>query len=181
MEIFTTPRKTASCVPALSRSVPAPYYGDENGKLVTGWFQRPDKKYNWWYYYSSNGILKKSFIRTGKNVLRRCTWAALVKGWYTVNGKRYYSTTDTVSASSGSPHWSPSQGMAMIDGKNTTSTAKGVLRTTVGWFDTSKTGTYYISGDANVLTGWQNINGAWYYFSTNSATLGTDAYRMADH
>lgn len=97
----------------------------------------------------------------------------LVKGWYTVNGKRYYSTTDTVSASSGSPTTGARvKGWQMIDGKKYYFNSKGVLRTTVGWFDTSKTGTYYISGDANVLTGWQNINGAWYYFSTNSATLG---------
>lgn len=149
------------------------YYGNENGKLVTGWFQRPDKKYNW-YYYSSNGILKKkSFIRTGKNVYYVNALGRLVKGWYTVNGKRYYSTTDTVSASSGSPTTGARvKGWQMIDGKKYYFNSKGVLRTTVGWFDTSKTGTYYISGDANVLTGWQNINGAWYYFSTNSATLG---------
>ena len=149
------------------------YYGDENGKLVTGWFQRPDKKYNW-YYYSSNGILKKkSFISTGKNVYYVNALGCLVKGWYTVNGKRYYSTTDTVSASSGAPTTGARvKGWQMIDGKKYYFNSKGVLRTTVGWFDTSKTGTYYISGDANVLTGWQNINGAWYYFSTDSATLG---------
>jgi hypothetical protein len=79
---------------------------------------------------------------------------AVLNGWVTVNGKRYYYINNVKQTG-----WLQLSGKWYYLGKTTGIMATGWLYDGGNW--------YYLNGSGKMLTGWQKINGKWYYFYSN--------------
>lgn len=123
------------------------YYFAKSGAMLTGWISNTytyedGTTYREWYYAGSDG--------------------ALVEGWKKINGKWYYF---------GYYYQMYSDGVRYIDGKPYYFYPNGELGT--GWikktyfYDSgySFSEWYYANSSGVLQTGWQKINGSWYYFS----------------
>ena len=142
------------------------YHFDENGKMITGWYNsNPDKPENGsWYYFNSNG---KAAV-----------------GWKKISGKWYYFNEPSEESTYLSPYMR--KGLIQIDGKWYYFDQNGVMKT--GWQNTDpekpeRGQWFYMNSKGVALTGWHKIGKYWYYFSETSApymysgsTLEYDGY-----
>lgn len=117
------------------------YFFDKSGKMCTGWGKMNityDSGYTMdhWYYADSSG--------------------ALLKGWQKIGGVWYYFSYNMFT------------GTEFIDGEMQAFDGNGAWTTKPGWLEV-KVGRdstwYYLDAKGKPMTGWQKINGVWYYFN----------------
>ncbi len=160
------------------------YYYDQNGEATTGWKQIKGVWY-WFddhgmmfsdsvyeidgksYYFDESGALLTGWISTKYNPLGVTYWmyannnGSLVKGWAKLNNKWYYFSEDYFMV----------RDVYEIDGVNYLFNYDGQL--SYGWVREKyvdscgdlKDGDWYYSDSKGVAqSGWNVINGKWYYF-----------------
>lgn len=133
---YFNPYMYTSCMAGINEKH---YYFDTNGVMLTGWIS--DTNINGekiWYYALSNG--------------------ELVTEWQKINNKWYFFHPDSFIMFSG--------GAWEIYGKAYYLDSSGAMRT--GWISTvnddGETIWCYAQPNGELVTGWQKINGKWYYF-----------------
>ncbi|MCD8150501.1 MAG: NlpC/P60 family protein, partial [Clostridiales bacterium] len=142
------------------------YFDPETCQAVTG-LQTIDGET---YYFSASGymqVLSRTVDGT-KYYFDQATGAAYTSGsaasngntWETIDGECYYYDI----------YGEPVTGLYTIENKLYYFDKSGVMQTGLVTADDSKT--YYLT-DAGALTGWQEIDGENYYFSTVDATMIT--------
>lgn len=117
------------------------YFFAKDGAMKTGWMSIPQGNYTAWFYLGSDGALKR--------------------GWQLIGGKWYYLdyAMATGFAYTGQPY-----GYCLFD-------SNGAFQSgTTGWIQPYKAygndnWAYVKNGYAQ--TGWQSINGHWYYFQNS--------------
>lgn len=128
-----------------------------NGKPVK-YLNKIDGKY---YYFNSNGLLKRGFIRFKEGLRYFDDKGVMQTGWKTINGKTYFFN---------------SNGVAAIYTKNINNSTYYFDGTTSvmhkGWLRFIKTNKWrYFNAEGKMVTGWQTIGGKKYYFDKNGYML----------
>lgn len=169
------------------------FYADSNGALVTGWnlinnvwyyFINEDDTapYMYWgsveqignYYYmfglSGNWISKPGWqsINWGDTVdwcylnnkgrCRTSSWLHYKNAWYYFSDWGYMIKSDVCN----------------INGKFYAFSNNGKLREKKGWFSlkySNETEWFYTKEDGSCYTGWVRVNGTWYYFDLENASM----------
>ena len=123
------------------------YRFGNNGVMITGWYY--DSVLNEWNYYKSNG---------------KCA----ADEWQKINGKWFYF----------SGHCMLCNGIWLIGGKGYEFDKNGVMmhENAVGWLKKTDANSkdpiwYYVNKGGSLATGWQKINGKWYYFNESFCNL----------
>ncbi|MBQ3105749.1 MAG: hypothetical protein IJC59_07830, partial [Lachnospiraceae bacterium] len=152
------------------------------GQRVRGW----QKIANEWHCFDSADAAEPDSwkeITSVRNGVTGGTWVTLtdsgetyffrsntsmVKGWQTIDGKKYYFDGKTGILQTGNE-----EGLFLI-GKNTYYLgADGALRT--GWIRETEGGIYYANASGVLLAGWQKISNLWYYFDRTTYRQDTGA------
>lgn len=125
------------------------YFDPETGAMVTNQWHNEYEAV--WYYFGADGTA--------------------VSGWQSIGGDKYYFYPE---------NHDMAYGRVQIDGKNyflntPGANADGRMQHS-GWFYDSIYGKWsYATSDGELLTGWHNLGGAWYYFS-GSGAMAHDAW-----
>lgn len=155
---------------AVSRWV-GDYYFQSDGKLATntwiegkrvganGKFTGETRKYGWitesgsTYYYNSRGSKVKGWLTLeGKRYYLSPSTGALQKGWLTIGGKRYFA--------------GPAKGVILCSQWYSGKYLKSDGSVATGW-TTVGSDTYYFSSSGVKQTGWITYKNHTYYFNSN--------------
>lgn len=111
-------------------------------------------------YYNGNTGVNGGSASNNPSITPQIT-QGLEVGWHVDNfGRFYYQGSGTVLKST----W------YLIDGQFYRFGDNGYLLANQ-WFKDTNTGQwYFLAGDGHMLTGWQNLNGTWYYFKPETGT-----------
>ena len=164
------------------------YYADENGNDVTGWKLINGK----WYYFDSymysggEYYIDNAYYRFSDSGAMITGWyqepygdwyyylpsGKQASGWQLINGKWYYFDSYMYSG-----------GEYYIDGFEYRFSDSGAMYT--GWYKDSYGEWYYYLPSGKQASGWQLINGKWYYFdsymySGDEYYIGNAYYRFSD-
>ena len=141
------------------------YYFDKSGRLQKGWIKEVNT-YEWgdgevetytnWYYADSNGVVQTGWQKISGSWYYFSEWGQMYSGMHEIReGDKYVLY-----------NFAPS----------------GEL--TKGWYKGNDTysGTYWIYSNSNgvVQTGWQKINGEWYFFNKNNGRMCADMTASVD-
>lgn len=119
------------------------YFDPETGAMVTNQWHNEYEAV--WYYFGADGTA--------------------VSGWQSIGGDKYYFYPE---------NHDMAYGRVQIDGKNyflntPGANADGRMQHS-GWFYDSIYGKWsYATSDGELLTGWHNLGGAWYYFNESGS------------
>ncbi len=136
------------------------YYFNENGIMVNGWMQEGE---DWFYLYDS-GQMAVGWERIGgawyyfrpEREGNRPKGSMVSSGWYVI-GPYYYFFNGDGSLYTG---WLNEKGKTYY--LNTVDNSlQGAMFT--GWIRRDEK-TYFADSNGELLTGWNEIDGAWYYF-----------------
>ena len=130
------------------------YYFNASGYMVTGWAQINGK----WYVFTSSGAMKKNAWEGNYYLKEDGTMA--VSEWVD-NGKYYVGADGAWIPDYGVAKWKQdSNGWWYDNGDGTY--AKNEFKTIDGT-------TYYFNASGYIVTGWQQIDGKWYSFTSSGA------------
>lgn len=133
-----------------------------DGEPVTGWFTYDGER----FYANSDGTLAVSQWKTNKEGSTRYYFTSdgsVATGFVRIKGKTYYFNNKGVMQKG----WVKTK-----SGKRYFSSVDGTMRT--GWLNTKSGKKYYCMPNTGyAATGWQKINGAYYYFDKNGV-MNTD-------
>lgn len=121
------------------------YFDPETGAMVTNQWHNEYEAV--WYYFGADGTA--------------------VSGWQSIGGDKYYFYPESHDMA---------YGRVQIDGKNyflntPGANADGRMQHS-GWFYDSIYGKWsYATSGGELLTGWHNLGGAWYYFNESGVML----------
>ena len=162
------------------------YYG-KNGLMITGWQEIDGNWYyfvpgigyratnTWWkidgkdYCFDENGHVRTGWI-DGEEGTRYCDESgAMVTGWQEIDGNWYYFVPGSGYRATNTS-WK-------VDGIEYSFDGNGQI--TTGWISDEQ-GTRYIGAKGLPLTGWQEIDGSWYYFVPGSGYRVTNTWWQVD-
>ena len=126
------------------------YYLYDNGQMAVGWSKIADR----WYYFrpeTEGEELKGTMISSGWRVIGPYYYffnedGSLYTGWLRENGKLYYLNT-------------------------VENSLQGAMFT--GWIRRDEK-TYFADSNGEILEGWNQIDGDWYYFYPESGEMAQD-------
>ena len=126
------------------------YYFNENGVMQTGWVGYESSGETDWYYFASSGLGAEGWTQINKK------WyyfedARALTGMVTIGSDTYFFGLPTKEDGSANPDVGVMQ----------TGWVRG--RVNVAYYS-SVDCWYYCKGNGVMVTGWQKINGKWYYF-----------------
>ncbi|OOM13971.1 putative endo-beta-N-acetylglucosaminidase precursor [Clostridium saccharobutylicum] len=141
------------------------YYFNPNGTMVTGWVQDEGE----WRYLNDDGKMAKGWVQDGDNWYYIKSNGTMATGWMYIDGVWYYFHSDGSMATGwvrdGNVwHFMYNNGSMAYDytddGYHVDSTGKMVTGTGWNYIDGSW---YYFEDDGRVATGWLQDEGNWYY------------------
>ena len=152
------------------------YFFDASGYMQVGWC-RID---NVWHYFDSSGSVHSGWLNDGGKwyYLDPSRRGAMVTGFFTVNGVRYYAKADGVCPAAswvnvGKEWYLTSASCSIRTGwANAGGTwylldpSTGAMKT--GWVDDGGS-RYYLDTSGAMATGWKKLGGSWYYLSSSGA------------
>lgn len=169
------------------------FFHPKTGERKRGWVDYEGKRYyfcrNWYavkgkrkigknrYYFNSRGELYRSCIVRGKYLADER--GRLVRGWYTLNGKRYYASPSNYLIKKGGWHkiggeryyFEPDGSVRQLSGlvkrgKKYYYYDPNTGKPKSGWVNHGKNRYYFSRGTKAAYTGWHKIKGKKYYFSS---------------
>ena len=167
------------------------YYLDEDGYRVYGWQEINGDKY---YFSTSSGYMrtgratidgvlydfdedgkligevKVGFIKTPEGTYYLTANGTMLKGWQEIDGATYYFSYENGYMRTGRTRIGGELYDFDEDGK-----LIGKVQT--GFIETPE-GTYYLTANGTMLKGWQEIDGATYYFSYENGYMRTGITRI---
>ena len=163
------------------------YGGDKNGKAMTGW----QKINNKWYYFegdgrmvsnswadgcylNGDGLMATGWLQLGEswyylNPQSGKSFGKAMTGWQQIGGKWYYFDDSGIMARN-----TAVEGYYLAD--------DGSMIT--GWRQMEDGNWYYMNVKGEKQTGWQQLNGKWYYFDENgvmASNTWVDGYYLSEN
>ena len=129
-----------------------------------------------WYYYNSNGTMKKGWLLDNGKWYYLNNSGAMVTGWDKINGEWFYFNSNGSMKKwwlleNGEWYYLNSSG-AMVTGWNKLNgtwyyfNSNGSMKK---WWLLENGQWYYLNSSGAMVTGWNKINGKWYYFDSNGS------------
>ena len=128
------------------------YRFDQYGYMQTGWFRVNNED----YYATSSGAIKAQWVGSGNNWYYVDADGKMVTGFQTISGAKYYF------ASSGLMQ----TGWFKVNGTDYYASTSGEIK--AQWVG-SGNNWYYVDADGKMVTGFQTIAGAKYYFASSES------------
>lgn len=158
---------------------------------ANGWEQKDGY---WYYYYSTKDYYRNSFEWIGGEYYFFDVNGRMKTGWFNLGGNWYYAKESGALASDWQKlggvwyYFDPGYGRQMlkdgiydIDGTSYFFADSGAMQT--GWIKSyytygGKTYTdwYYATSSGALVSGWQKINGVWYYFEPSGYYIYSDGW-----
>ena len=147
------------------------FYANAGGDLAADWFYQDG---TWYYLNPATHIMQVGFVDLGSGKYYLDATGAMKTGWILVDGNWYWAYPSGALASSwqtigGTRYYFDSQTLAMFKGRHEIDGSTyifGDYGLVNGWF---KDGVdWYYCSNGIAVTGWQLVNGTWYYLDPAS-------------